>query len=1227
MKLRLPLLLAAAVLASFASAPVYASFPLDSPYDLTGGKIEGQISYELYDGVDYTYQRNEENAPFISGATGRDTLLFTSAAGANNVTLSFASGNTQAFYEINSLTFENLKRLKFSSMSSGAIYSEKTTGIGTSLTISGIMDNNAGTNDVYFSNNSVTGNCGGAIHAISTTVGIDDNGGVLFDGNKAKAGEASSGNQGTTSGGVGGGVAQGYTLSLFGVQLSFEFGFNFGFKYEYDDPETSEVEGMDICGGAVNIVDSTLTMNANEGVTFTNNSAGDYGGAISASPDSTVQISHNGQVLFQDNITTGHVQKGHVVGGAGGAIFVGQRGQLVMDSNKDDIIFKANQAAAAGGAIYFGGQSFTDDIVSIALTNTAGDISFDGNTTGGTGGAIYLLQGGRLAIAGNKGDVRFERNHAGVSGGAISAMDAFVTIEHNQQVVFSDNLIFRQDVNPEDIDSFTSYYVGGAIYGTNIQIHNNESVLFERNAERVANDYFRLRSLYVEGSAEHSEVSLSAGAGQTIEFRDSIYIAAGIQLHLNSGYANLKQEGDIIFTGATTVKDLETVKKDWVDNNWTSGDVPLTASDAEIEDSRTSIVLGTTILNGGRLRVEKGAIFKSYNIHLNEGSNSTLRIDDAKVVNIFSNGDVGSNSYIRVYKGSTLEILGNSTIEGGKLIFDDGANWSFGLSDKNLLNNAALAFSGNSVSINGKLTVTVDVKDSNMNEHYCLYQGSKDVYKNIKNQWTAGNITVNGLNDAAGASFDDLVWLDNGLYYISTMVWGNNLGTWMWNQEDENWQNGKKFAHGMNVKFTDTAAGEVKLAGMLAPGIVTVVNSEGHDYTFAAADAEGKLAGGMDLIKRGTGALTLNLANEYSGTTHLEEGTLNLHNSKALGDSTLKAAVGTKLGVGNNAHVVLDKAADSVASTVTVDANATLEIKGEAGSNYQAPNTTINGTLAFTDAGTVAIGTLTGNEGGKLQVVNSCVESTGFTSTAIHRNFMSAISVIGGGASLASDSTIVTHNLIDLRGGKLNIKNEGELIVDYGGKLNMASGASADEVATVTAETVDICKDAALFVSKQDAAVALTLDYASIPDLADVTILNTAVGGEFHTNNLTLEWGSTLVLDKAHIDLNNGSLTLKEWGAEKIQLVLTLDGALTENNAVVLFSHVDSLSMGPYGHMTEYTGAFYAQDYFTGSMIGENSMIVYDNGTVFITGLVPEPTTATLSLLALAGLAARRRRR
>jgi hypothetical protein len=144
--------------------------------------------------------------------------------------------------------------------------------------------------------------------------------------------------------------------------------------------------------------------------------------------------------------------------------------------------------------------------------------------------------------------------------------------------------------------------------------------------------------------------------------------------------------------------------------------------------------------------------------------------------------------------------------------------------------------------------------------------------------------------------------------------------------------------------------------------------------------------------------------------------------------------------------------------------------------------------------------------------------------------------------------------------------------------------------------------------------------------------LNATVGAMLDTDRLTLHSGSSLVLDKSHIDLDGGCLTLNMQGEDKINLVLTLDGMLMEDSIVNLFSDIGTLKLGSDLQYTSTdTYEFNASQYFTGSMIGEDTMVQFQNGSLTVTGLVtpmvPEPTTATLSLLALAGLAARRRRK
>ena len=1226
MKLHLPRLLAVALLAAMVSAPVYSAtvsvtyenYPLDTPSELDGLQINAPTAILLFDGKDYTYDRSKITAekPFISDV---DTLLFSSAPDNNATKLIFKGGNTKAFSSVYALTFENMSRLKFTSMTSGAIYTTGVSeGIPSNLTIYGITDEAPSFYDVDFFNNSTTGNCGGAIDADYAQVNIENNGGVRFSGNNALEGTASTENQNqgsTSSGGVGVGVGHGYTINLFGLKLSFEYGFGFGFSYEYDNPQTPEIEQMDICGGAINLVDSSLTLKGNEDVAFTHNTAVDYGGAISAGPgiNSIVEISNNGQVLFSENKTAGHIKNDHIVGGGGGAIFIGMQGSLIMDSNTGEISFENNLAAAAGGAIYYGGQSVQNTGNSLVFTNNEGNISFEGNTAGGTGGAIHMQEGGRLLMAGNTGDISFKLNHAGVSGGAISALNAYVTIEHNrEEVIFSDNLVFHQNIAGGETDSFSSYYVGGAIYGTDIQIHNNGSVLFQRNAEIADDGSFRLRSIYAKGSSVRCEVSLSAGTGQTIEFRDSIY--ADSHLHLNSGYADLQQQGDIIFTGATTEADLEIVKKAWLGE-----DENFTVTTKEIEDSRTSVVLGDTYLNGGRLRVEHGAIFKSNNIFLNEGSNSTLRLYDAKL------GNIGNNGYSRISvgKGTTLEILGHSTIEGGKLIFADGSNWSFDLNQTHeswLANSAALTFDGK-LNIDGGLTLTLNLSNSDMKHWYKLYDGTDASYEQMKSQWTAENITVVGTGDAAGATFDDLVWENGNLYYVGTMVWNNGQNTGEWDFDDKNWQNGRTFEHGMSVRFSNTGSGTVTLTEELSPGSIMVSNDKDHDYTFTAETNEdgtgGKLTYQVDLEKRGDGALTLDLANDHTGSTKLEEGTLNLHDDKALGNSTLSTAEGTTLGVGDGADVVLKDAEHVINGDVMVEEGASLEVGS---GSYKATSSTVDGTLTFSQLASEA-GALSGS--GTLEVTNGA--NVKFADAS---SFTGNIAVTGSSSSLFLD-------LLDygVRAGEI-IVNAGNLTLQATDKLTMVGGTVLSMVAGEVAERVTTVVADKVIELAQNAIISAM--FSSMLDTDGDDMMNEIVGGQIVGAGLTLNAGSTLELDNCHINMNRGNaesttltLNVTPEDFEKINLVLRLDEIVNEDSMVLLFSGVDKVNFvyddTSIGGNGKYECS--ANQYFTGSMVDENTKLVFNEGNVYLMNLAPEPSTATLSLMALAALAMRRRRK
>jgi hypothetical protein len=139
---------------------------------------------------------------------------------------------------------------------------------------------------------------------------------------------------------------------------------------------------------------------------------------------------------------------------------------------------------------------------------------------------------------------------------------------------------------------------------------------------------------------------------------------------------------------------------------------------------------------------------------------------------------------------------------------------------------------------------------------------------------------------------------------------------------------------------------------------------------------------------------------------------------------------------------------------------------------------------------------------------------------------------------------------------------------------------------------------------------------------------------DLNCSSLTLNVGSALAVEDACFDLNNGVLILavQMGSTERIELVLAERAVYTGSEQIVLFRNA-GMAVFAYDRVnaSNETKTLSAANYFTGAGINETTQLVYDQecGTVYLQGLVmiPEPATATLGLLALAGLCARRRRK
>lgn len=896
-------------------------------------------------------------------------------------------------------------------------------------------------------------------------------------------------------------------------------------------------------------------------------------------------------------------------------------------SNNQDIIFDGNTSHAYSSSTYkttqsyitsykgrnhaysYGGAIDADsiDICSnnaVSLNNNKARATFGSGAWAESyayGGSVYA----QSCNFSNNGIVEFENNYvesigrsylgtanAVSQGGAIYGND--VTISNNFDVSFKNNYAYATD---RDSDYDGSDARGGAIYAQKLTICGNESVFFEGNYEKDDSGT-RNRSVYVE-----STITLAAKTGGTITFFDSIY--GGSNASFNNAYVDANGQtqqahGDIIFSGSK---------------------------------SNINNINGIITLYGGSLQVIDGAQLNGKGLTVADGSGAKL---------VLSGGSMNHSGYNFTFSGGTaLELQGSNTITASKLTLGSGAELSVKLSASNKTT-AALTMGGTDLATS-KLAINFERGDDFTSGTFKIISQSSSSDFTTSSAWTSENVTVKVNGDSSLGSFADLQWKNGTLYYnVGRTIWSNASGDTLWNSTSDNWtMNGRNYAYrdGMDVSFTDVGAGVVQLVGDISPTSIIVENSEGNDYTFIAADNGGKLTGSTGITKNGTGALTLRTANTHTGATVLNAGYLNVHDSTALGNTakggtaTVTTKAGSTLAIGNNSHVVL-AGANSIAGNVEITEGSTLELQN---SGYSAAKSQVDGTLAFTgtSAGTTKGGNISGN--GTLAVKNSSVT---FSSA---QDYTGGFTVNGAGASLKIKSGNITTDkkitvngagaTLDMSASNITVKKNGVLTMSSDGE---ASILASNKLAIAYGGTLSVKSLTSTSVTYNEVESFTML---AISDGYDPTVsFNATCCGIIKDAMLSLAQGSTLETDNGHLSLDGGELTLAvfSYSNQKIELILNTNAEYTDSSQVVLFSNVSTVNF-LFDNLTatdEY-GILYtlnASDYFSGDWINDETMLAYDSANQIVylenvNNVVPEPGSATLSLLALAALAARRRRK
>lgn len=555
-------------------------------------------------------------------------------------------------------------------------------------------------------------------------------------------------------------------------------------------------------GGAVYADTSlTISGNSGVAVTFSNNEAG-KGGAISGGYESVVTLSDNGMVSFTDNLAeyggaayngaymynggnvcgkselsitgnSGVLFSGNRARGNGGALYNQSNSTLSISNNKGDVSFTGNSAMLYGGAIR--GQSSS----TISLNDNNGAVTFSGNsvnrtdTTNVYGGAASLDSNGTLSIN-NNDRVELRNNsvqtNSSAYGGAVSVYNSTLSINGNKKgvslignkviaiktsswgsgVAAEGGAIYGKTLNIRDNGGKVMVQnnvaeaqnngtaKGGAIYvQDSLNITGNAEVEFRSNVQQSSNQTI-LRSVYLDSKSTAGALNLSAAAGGSIIFYDSLYAAPNSSSY--SLTANFNEEngatGTITFSGAHAEADLLKIKS--------------SATAEEIAASCTSTVQAGITLHNGTLSVQDKAILQSLGMTVKDGA--TLRLN---------NGTLNSDT---LTSAGAIQLQGSNTLTADFISLTDDCSFNLKLSSENR-DNALITLTTEALNY-GRVTVNLEGANALEEGDYLVLNLSGSVAQQGK-EWSSAGISLTGMGTG-----DRFEWRDNGtrLYLTHSIV-------------------------------------------------------------------------------------------------------------------------------------------------------------------------------------------------------------------------------------------------------------------------------------------------------------------------------------------------------------------------------------------------------------------------------------------------------------------------
>ncbi|EHJ4216441.1 fibronectin-binding autotransporter adhesin ShdA [Salmonella enterica] len=304
------------------------------------------------------------------------------------------------------------------------------------------------------------------------------------------------------------------------------------------------------------------------------------------------------------------------------------------------------------------------------------------------------------------------------------------------------------------------------------------------------------------------------------------------------------------------------------------------------------------------------------------------------------------------------------------------------------------------------------------------------------------------------------------------------------------------------------------------------------------------LSGTGSLVKIGTGELTLNGDNDYSGGTTISDGTLIANHADSLGTGAIDNSGVLQVGEGELENTL--SGSGSLVKTGTGE----LTLSGD--NTYSGGTTISGGTLIAANVNALGSGDI--DNSGVLKVGEGELKNTLSGSGSLVKTGTGELTLSGDNNTYSGDTTIADGTLIAANVNALgsgNIDNSGTLMLDANGAFKLAN------ITTHSGATTALAAGSTLYASQltQENGSTLSIDLGAATDDAMITADSVTLGGTLNISgigNVTDSWTPeaytyTLIDSDSAITSDFDDLTIAGMNREDVDF-LTIDGKVDETD-------------------------------------------------------------------------------